>query len=226
MSKDWCKSPPGDFDCYRRAESIPSGPNCVIGTRQTYLADGEDVPYADGAAETAAALGLAAAVFSDDKAFSDRCTLDARSLHNFATRFPSTAADKVWVVNNTYATTYPQTNLLWASAALAYVYSCGGSGTSGSDRICNEKLAQEFLDKAWGWWADSSVRASDAVAVCVYLLAGCLRLLLVLAQAWAWSAPSGRSLLSFIVGLMHRSHWMLAARRPVVLCSDCLQTCQ
>ena len=55
------KGPPGDFECYRRAESMPTGPNCPKSARGTLIADSKN-PAADHAAETSAALIASAAL--------------------------------------------------------------------------------------------------------------------------------------------------------------------
>lgn len=76
---------PGDWACYRRAETIPVAPNCTEATRETLLAD-SSTGAADSAGETATALAATAVLFQDeDFSYALKCLATAHALMDFAT---------------------------------------------------------------------------------------------------------------------------------------------
>ena len=91
VQKKWGGPNPGDFDCYRRAESIPGNKhpeqppaqdhgNCPMTTRNTTIATSSE-PASDQAADAAAGLAMAACLLAEDK--------PVRSLLNLALTQPS-----------------------------------------------------------------------------------------------------------------------------------------
>lgn len=169
IQEEWGGDNPGDFDCYRRAENIPSKPNCGKKTRKTLLGS-LDRPAADAAAEASAALATAAALlYSGDSEFATKCIKASHALYDFAEKRPETAVDEK-VVKLTYPSSSPETNILWASSVLAWVHGCDSPGRKGKRRskaICDKSLARSYLNKAKKLWNTDDVRAFAVSAACV-----------------------------------------------------------
>jgi Glycosyl hydrolase family 9 len=170
VQEKWGGPHPGDFDCYRRAENIPSAPNCPITTRTTTIAK-SGLGASDAAAEAAAALAVAAALFAGDTPVKASYYMtSAKALFNFAETYPETATKRSFVVGFTYDTQFSETNRLWASSVLAWVHNCDRKSWNKQTRFCDRGEAGNYIGKAWYYWSSESVRARGEICCVLFVL--------------------------------------------------------
>lgn len=148
---------PDDWDCYDRAEVIPSkkpGFCRSKAMRRTLVADA-DYPAAEVAGYTAAALAAGGALLQrDDPEYAVEAMKSAYAVWKFGEQHNKSAATWSVEVVRTYGVDTTAQIMLYGAAMIAWAHRCGDPSLP----LCREAKAQSWLAIAEELWQYNVVR--------------------------------------------------------------------